>query len=482
MKLPKFSFCWQKEINATEILIIGKLLTCLILSIVSAFIDIVFFSGLSKSDYPFFSMGIPAAIILSIMSIGFSGGKFFVAMQLATIKEIETRLRELKYECVKRFFWLKLKWNLVHKFLVSISIITSISLSVITIGNGVRKMEQNIKNMTIDAQYLIDLSNSIKNGNADKREAAKSNITGTLAAKSDAKEEVERYFSRLQNYQNKYFEIQDDETLTPEEKHSKGEEIISKIVKEIPGASRKNAIYFSKADLQKTIQNTALENEKEDNSSIYEEAVAYDEQELETYIIAIQDKDYKFPDGSPIVFVEDGKPVNRQLAISRLQKGIMEWQSDTGDAGASSKIFTLVATYLKADEKAGGLGASEIMMMLLIMIFGIVQEFLIAIFTPKVAISRKMLSQFSEYLDGVDLNMFMLVTYKSYLDRGIISTEAFEEKSKKAVLLMENSIEDIIKKNSSKSVKKEPKKRTAPKKKEFSSKVDGLVKEIEEML
>jgi len=468
-----FKFFWNKEnrISTTEVLINGKLFTCIILSVVSAFIDIVFFSGLSKSNYPFFNLGIPAAIILSIMSIGFSGGKFFVAMQLAAIKEIETRLVELSYS-IKKFFWLKLKWNLVHKFLISISIITSISLSVITIGNGVRQMEQNIKNMTIDAQYLIDLSNSIKSGNADKREAAKSNITGTLTAKSDAKEEVERYFSRLQNYQNKYFEIQDDENLSPEEKQTKGEEIVSKIVKEIPGASRKNAIYFSKADLQKTIQNTALENEKEDNSSIYEEAVAYDEKELEAYILAIQDKDYKFPDGTPIVFVEDGKPVNRQSAISRLQKGIMLWQSDTGDAGASSKVFTLVATYLKADETAGGLGISEIIMMVLIMVFGIVQEFLIAIFTPRATINRKMLSQFSEYLDNVDLNKFMLYTYKNYLDRGILSSEEFEAKSKKAVELMENGIDEIIAKYTKKKTEKP----------EYSNKVDNLVKEIEEII
>ena len=64
---------------------------------------------------------------------------------------------------------------------------------------------------------------------------------------------VNKYFSKLQKYQNKWFEIQDNETLSPEEKRTKGEKIISMIAKEIPGASRKNAIYFSKADLSLAI-------------------------------------------------------------------------------------------------------------------------------------------------------------------------------------------------------------------------------------
>ena len=62
----------------------------------------------------------------------------------------------------------------------------------------------------------------------------------------------------------------------------------------------------------------------------------------------------------------------------------------------------------------------------------------------------------------------MLYTYKNYLDRGILSTEEFDVKSKKAVELMENGIEDIIAKYTKKKNKEE-----------YSNKVDNLVKEIE---
>lgn len=438
----------RPTINTTEVLINGKLVTSLILSLVSAFIDIVFFSGLSKSGYPFFGWYVPAAIILSIMSIGFSSGKFFVAMQLAAIKEIQSRMLTLGYEVHKRFRWLKIKWHSIHKFLIAISVITSISLSVITIGNGVRNMEQNIKSQTADAQYLIDLKSSINEGNTDKRSATKSNISGTITAQETAKAEVERYFNRLVQYQEQYFKIQDSD-LSDEEKKTQGDAIIQKIVKEIPGATARNAIYFSKADLQKSIQKTATSNETIDTSSLYDEQIAYDEASLNEFILALKDKEYRTPDGTLLQFVnEDGTPVNREVAISRLQHSIMEWQSDTGDAGASSKVFTLIATYLNADETAGGLGVSEVIMMILIMIFGIVQEFLIAAFTPRATVNRKMLSQFNEYLYGVDVNRFMLETYKDYYNWGLLTTEAFEAKCEKAVHLMGNSVEDIIKKYS----------------------------------
>ena len=131
----------------------------------------------------------------------------------------------------------------------------------------------------------------------------------------------------------------------------------------------------------------------------------------------------------------------------------MAWQSDTGDVGESSKIFTLIATYMNADVKAGGMGVSEWMMMILIAIFGIVQEFLIYIFTPKAVIDRKLLSQVSQYLrwkDEVEKERFLISVYKDYVGDGIINREDYEAKCKKCVELMEESEEDIIAKYSKK--------------------------------
>lgn len=441
------------QINSTQILINGKLATCILLSIVSAFIDIVFFSGLSRSDYPFFNLAIPASIILSIMSIGFSAGKFFVAMQINALKELQSRLYAAGYNFAKNFNKPKIKWNIIHKFLISISIITSMSLSVITIGNGVRNIEQNITNMSEDANTLIELQRSLKTTNADKRNAAKDNIKSSQVAKDTAKQEVETYWNYVLNYREQRDSIENNSELTTEEKNSQINSIRTTAVNRVPILTSRNIDYISKTEFESKLQELSKNNEvDEDAMKAYEESAAYDTEEVRNQILAIADKEYKTPDGNNIEFLNNGEPINLSMAISRLQRGIMLWQSDTGDAGPSSKMFSLLAIYLKADTTAGGLGVSEIIMMSLIFIFGVVQEFLIAILTPKGVINRKTISQFSEYIDWKEFNVnkFLLKTYKDQRDIGVLSSKSFEAKAKKCVDLLSEDIDQIIEKYSKK--------------------------------
>lgn len=452
MELLKKIFNKEKTIDSTKILINGKLATCIILSIVSAFIDVVFFSGLSRSDYPFFNLAIPASILLSVMSIGFSAGKFFVAMQINILKELQSRLFAAGYNFAKNFNKPKLKWNIIHKFLISISIITSMSLSVNTIGNGVRNIEQNIRSMGEDANILIDLQKSLKETNTDKRTAAKDNIKSSQAAKDTAKQEVETYWDYVLNYRAERDNLEKDKTLTTEEKNSRIAQLRKNAINRVPKLGN-NIDYISKSEFEAIMQNISKSNEvDEDAMKIYEESAAYDTEEVRNQILAIADKEYKNPDGTNIEFLVNGEPINLSMAISRLQRGIMLWQSDTGDAGPSSKMFSLLAIYLKADTTAGGLGISEIMMMSLIFVFGVVQEFLIAILTPKGVLNRKTISQFSEYIDWkeFDVNRFLLKTYKDQRDIGIISSETFEAKAKKCVNLLQENVDDIIEKYSKK--------------------------------
>lgn len=450
VNVPKLKFFWSKRkseskfqapsINSTEILINGKLFTCVVLSIISAFVDIVFFSGLSKSGYPFFGFLVPAAIILSLMSVGFSLAKFFFAMQITLMNELQNQLYSQGYGWAKSFNKAKLIYNVIHKFLISVSVVTSLSLSVITIGNGVRNMELNIRNMTTDANQLITMNGSYNEGVKDKRTAAKSNITGSINARDTAKAEVDRYYDRLVKYQ-------DDWNKLPEDDKEGKDKIIAKIVNEIPGATRKNALYFTKADLQKSIQKTASANETTNSDKLYEDAINFDAEQIDLTIKSLEEKGYKNPDGTPLKFLtEDGKAINVQTAISRLQGSIALWQSDTGDAGASSKVFTLIATYLKASEEAGGMGKSEWMMMTLIFIFGVIQEIIIAKLTPRPIITRKLISQFSEYIHWgeFDVNLFLLKVYNTYRDTDVLSSEVFEYKAEKCIRLRNDSIEKVI--------------------------------------
>lgn len=477
-KQSKIKFNWSlknNKIDSSTILINGVLFTCIILSIASGFIDLTFFSGLSKSLFHVGTIPIPAAVLYTVISIGFILAKFWCAMQIGMLKELKARLLAKGKDWANNLKKALLPWQIVHKFLITVSIITALSLSVNSIGVGIRKMEQNIKNMSYDAETLIELNKSANSGEKEKREAAKDNIAGAINAKDDARKEVDRYYSRLVQYQEEYFSIPEDDTEARQT-------VISKIVREIPGVVEKNAIYFTKADLQRSIQKTASANETVNDTSLYEEAVAYDKSQIEATILALADKKYKTPDGELISFTnEDGSLVDVQIAISRLQNGISEWQSDTGDVGESSKIFTLIATYINADAKAGGMGISEWMLMILIALFGIVQEFLIYLFTPKATIDRKLLSQVSNYMmweDEEEKERFLISVYKSYVGDGIINQENYEAKCKKCVSLMQETEDDVIAKWSKKGIKPKVEK----KEKEFSSKVDDSVKEIEEML
>lgn len=439
----------QNKINKSAILVNGLLLTCIGLSISSGFVDIVCYSGLSKSFFHLGTIPLAAATLYTIISIFLTMGKFWCGMKIGMLKELRTKLAGANKTWGKNIIKALLPWQIVHKFLIMISLLTAMSMSVNSIGAGIRTMQQNIDNMTADAGQLIELNNSVNSGVKDKREATKSNITGAITAKDDAKQEVERFYGLLVKYQDEYFALSDED-----KNGEKGRAVISKIVNEVPGTSTRNALYFTKADLQKSIQSTATKNESVDNSKVYEEAVAYDKTQIEDTIRAIADKEYKTPDGDPIMFLnEDGSAINVQLAISRLQNGISLWQSDTGDVGESSKVFTLLATYMHANTKAGGMGAAEWMIMLFIFITGVIQEFLIALCTPAATIDRATLasvSHYCEWKDDEEKERFLIKVYKGYVGDGVFSQEDFEAKCKKCVELMEENEESIIKKYSKK--------------------------------
>lgn len=435
------------KIDNSTILINGLLLTCIGLSIASGFVDIVCYSGLSVSLFHLGTLALPAAILYTLISIFLTSGKFWFGMKIGMLKELRTRLKVQNFQWYKNITKALVPWQLLHKLLICISLLTAMSMSVNSIGAGIRAMQQNIDNMTRDAETLIELNKSVNSGEKEKREAAKDNITGAINAKDDARKEVDRYYSRLVQYQEEYFAIPEDDT-------DARQVVINKIVREIPGATAKNAIYFTKADLQRSIQRTASANETVNDTSLYEEAVSYDKNQIEEILIAISDKEYKMPDGTLIQFIDNnGKPINVQLAISRLQNGISMWQADTGDVGESSKVFTLLAMYIKADETAGGIGAAEWMIMLFIFFTGIIQECMIALCTPSATIDRKTLSSVSrhcEWKDEEEKERFLLKVYKSYVGDGVFSQEDYEEKCRKCVELMEETEEDIIAKYSKK--------------------------------
>lgn len=476
----------RNRISNTKILTIGFAITCIILSCSSGIVDIACGSGLSKSTFHLGTLEVKAAILYTAILIGLVFLKFFCAMYIGMLEELKAKLIAYKKTWAKNINKPLLKWKIVHKSLIVLSLITGFNMSVNSIGSGIRAMQQNIDNMSRDAQQLIELNKSVNSGVKENRSAKKDNIMSTKNAQDDAKKEVEKYWTLLDNYQTKIRTIRQNEELADEDKDKQIAKIKKEAVDSLPVVSNKNVEYISKPEFEREFAKITKSNEIIDNSSVYEEAIAYDKSQIEDTILAISDKEYKMPDGTVIQFIDDGKPINVQLAISRLQNGISMWQADTGDVGESSKMFTLLATYIKADISAGGMGTSELMLMIFIIFLAIIQEIGIAYCTPAAIIDRatlKLVSRYCEWESNIEKEDFLIDVYIEYVSDGVFSEATFEEKCQKSgrhfLLTRENIKEKYIPKPKT-TVKKEA---TNTKiKKGYSNKVDNLVKEIEELI
>ncbi len=453
----------QNKIDKSTVLINGLLLTCIGLSISSGFVDIVCYSGLSKSYFHLGTVPFAAAILYTIISVFLTTGKFWCGMKIGMLKELRTKLKTQNKNWFSNITKALLPWQIIHKALILISLLTAMSMSVNSIGAGIRTMQQNIDNMTNDVTMLIDLRDSVDQGTKDKTSAAKENITGKLNAKDSATAAADRYWPSIDEWQGKLKQLYAQYPVNEERTKAEQDALIEKergpYRKMAPTFVGNNIDYISYDELIAGYKKITSENETVDAASIYEEAVAYDKGRIEETLTAIIEKEYRTPDGKTISFTkEDGSLVNVSTAIARLQTGISEWQNDTGDVGESSKVFTLMAMYMKADEKAGGMGAAEWMIMLFIFITGVIQEFLIALCTPAATIDRKTLSSVSRYLewkDDEEKERFLIKVYKDYVGDGVFSQEDYEEKCRKCVELMEETEDDIIAKYSKKN--KQPK-------------------------
>ena len=449
------------KIDNSTILINGLLLTCIGLSIASGFVDIVCYSGLSVSLFHLGTLALPASILYTLISIFLTSGKFWFGMKIGMLKELRTRLKVQNFQWYKNITKALVPWQLLHKLLICISLLTAMSMSVNSIGAGIRAMQQNIDNMSSDVIMLSELRDSVDQGYKDQTSAAKENITSKLNAKDSATAEADRYWPNIEKWQLKLAEISSSEEYLTLETDKEKAAYISKrresYKRMAPTFVGNNIDYISYGELIAGYKKITSANEEVDAASVYEEAVNYDKSRIEETIIAIIEKEYRTPDGKIISLTkDDGSLVNVSTAIARLQAGISEWQNDTGDVGESSKVFTLLAMYIKADETAGGIGAAEWMIMLFIFFTGIIQECMIALCTPSATIDRKTLSSVSrhcEWKDEEEKERFLLKVYKSYVGDGVFSQEDYEEKCRKCVELMEETEEDIIAKYSKHTVK-----------------------------
>lgn len=462
----------------------GVLLTCILLSFASGFIDLVFFSGLSKSVYNVANIPVAASILFTIMSIGFISAKFWCAGRIGMLRELKSRLKAKGKTWYKNINKALLPWHIAHKFLIVVSLITAISLSVVSIGDAIRKNQNVIKRANTDIEKITKLANTTDKSDEVQFSALIKSSTASETAVSRAQTDAAKIWPIIEDYRTLRAEFEAEfgnNFSSKEEVVFKGQTIIpdtywdkqnSLVQTKVKAAGRNLSItqirnITSEAVLANQIKRE-IETSTSNSASNKLEALS-----AQTKNKAIQEienlQGRYFMPGSEEAVVFD--PNNISGAIATLGDIKAAYENDTGDVGESSKVFMLIGPVIDKKKQVtasdvesaylqevdtSSFGATEIMMMILIMAFGIVQEFLIAIFTPKATIDRKMLSQVSSYLEWKDeeeKERFLISVYKDYVGDGIINQEDFEAKVKKCVTLMEDTEEDIIAKYSKHTVK-----------------------------
>lgn len=522
------------RLTSSNILINGVLFTCIVLSLASGFIDLVFFSGLSKSFFELFGyVQIASAVLYTVMSIGFTMGKFFCAMRLGMMKELYTRLKSFGFSWAENVKKQMLPWQIVHKFLIGVSIITAISLSVVSIGAGVTRnantlkriddlIEEgtrysNIVNTTNDEQ----LRNLVKSGKDTSNEDAinftrqKMEILRPLI--EDYKKERKDFIKEFGNDAINSREAivwREEEILPSDYWTSRNNEVNLEL--QNAGYPRLNGPQIYNLNLnqvERTIKNNRVSTYKDttsqDNSLRMEEMKKSTLEEARAWVHSLNaigfTKNVRTDKGweqVPIVFntEEENTKVLVESALMQLKAFRVDVENDSGDIGSSSKIFMLVGSWIeglksKTPENLddalnvkvkGGLGSTEVMMIVLILVFGIVQEFLIALFTPKSNIDRKIISQMSglEWKDNIEKNKFLLSVYIDYEGDGIINEKDFIAKRDKCCRIMNRTVDSVIQDYNDSLKKATPSKKVVSKEdaEKYSSKVEEAIKEIDSLI
>lgn len=490
IKLPTFHWKWNSRkgekffekptLDSTEISINGKIVTLLILSFVSGIIDLVFFSELSKAIFKIATTSIPAGIVYTLMSIGFTSAKFWCAMQLSVIKELQARLLDNGFTWANKLNKPKLRWNIAHKYLVVISLITSISLSIVSIGDAVRKNQNEIlkaksayekiakyssaADVSDEEQFkaLVKGTNA-SSGAADKAATQAANIWPIIEDYRAERAEFEAEFGN--NFGSKEEVVFRGQTIIPDEYWDKQNSLVVNKVKAEGRTLSINQIrnITSEAVLAKQIKNeieASVANTSLDSLTALADKT---NDKAKQEIINLQGR-FVWPDGTPVEFDEN----NVSKSLQTLGDIQSAYENDSGDVGQSAKMFMIVGPALESkfsnkstlenitDKKVStnSFGTTEVMMMILIMIFGIVQEFIIALYTPKSTIDRRTLSQFSAYLNLKEMNVndFLRQVYENYLDDGSYDQAKYDYKMEKLI--------DLVAKRQAKCIDREIENRT----------------------
>lgn len=489
MSFPRFKWFWKyyendgklsRPISSAQVLINGKLVVFVFCSLVSAFINLVFISNLTKSGY---SVGtlftLPAAVLLGSLSIGLDIAKFLLAIQVNTLGELIRKLS--KFSWVKNVKRASIWWRTVYVTFILLSVITSVSLSSISIGAGITRNANLISQID---EYIVQ-GEGYTNINAGADAVTRQNLISkaTDTSERDARDyaenavaEIEAFIAEVGPIVNaEYQDIEDgltakqqkDNALKPyEAKRAK----INNILRGAGYRARtfEELVAFNTLTLANDIKQKRLEYLQSNSNDIAVEKLGElkdnTNAEIYSWLETLNALSLVNPKTNEIIVFDTSKekPANvlAKSATQLLKALRVDVENDSGDIGSSSKIFMQVGSLFASKDvgdkdlqaalnvKAeGSFGATEVMMMGMLLFLSLLCELAINLFSPKTNISRKMLSQFSEYFDtNFDVNDFMLEIYIDQLNFGILDRDAFDRKAKKAVELTEITKDSLYEK------------------------------------
>lgn len=489
MSFPRFKWFWKyyendgklsRPISSAQVLINGKLVVFVFCSLVSAFINLVFISNLTKSGY---SVGtlftLPAAVLLGSLSIGLDIAKFLLAIQVNTLGELIRKLS--KFSWVKNVKRASIWWRTVYVTFILLSVITSVSLSSISIGAGITRNANLISQID---EYIVQ-GEGYTNINAGADAVTRQNLISkaTDTSERDARDyaenavaEIEAFIAEVGPIVNaEYQDIEDGLTAKQQKENALKpyEAKRTKINNILRGAGYRartfdELIAFNTLTLAKDIKQKRLEYLQSNSNDIAVEKLGElkdnTNAEIYSWLETLNALSLVNPKTNEIIVFDTSKekPANvlAKSATQLLKALRVDVENDSGDIGSSSKIFMQVGSLFASKDvgdkdlqaalnvKAeGSFGATEVMMMGMLLFLSLLCELAINLFSPKTNISRKMLSQFSEYFDtNFDVNDFMLEIYIDQLNFGILDRDAFDRKAKKAVELTEITKDSLYEK------------------------------------
>lgn len=526
VKLPIITFAWNKHrpTSSAEVLINGKLVVFIFCSIISAFINLVFISNLTKSDYTIGTLlSIPAAVLLGFLSIGLDTAKFLLAIQVNTLSELVRKLSQFKWS--KKVKAAAAWWRSIYIVFILLSIITSVSLSTISIGAGISR----------NANMIASLDSEINKGEVytNINSATKDVTTRSLIEKAtDTSEkdaiifvdtQTKEVWPLVEEWQKEYSEFTKVLKLDPDDR--------TELEEPYKGYSN----YYDYWDARDAQINVALQSSRYSKTKLTERQInaltlsAFEQGVKNNYLLARQTENNDIAleklltlsdntddeirawletlnalnlvnpkTGELVQFSTDTNKaaiVLAKSAVTLLKALRVDVENDSGDIGSSSKIFMQIGSFWDSKhvgdkdlqaalnvQTKGSFGTTEVLMMGMLLFLSLLCELAINLFSPKTNISRKMLSQFSEYFSpDFNVNDFMLDIYLDQLDFGVLDRDVFDRKARKAVELSvinkEYLYNHFLPTNEENTIKEE-----TPQEKNYSEAVDKKMKEIDKMI